>query len=49
MSKKQGHSYFYYIFRPNMGTWTLILVHLFILLTLVILFGALIEHIDSYL
>jgi hypothetical protein len=49
MNKKQDHSGLYYIFRPNMGTWVLILVHLFILFALVVLFGTLIGHIDSYL
>jgi len=48
MNKKQDHPGFYDIFRPNMGTWILILVHLFILFALVVLFGSLIEHIDGY-
>jgi hypothetical protein len=49
MSKKQDHSGFYYIFRPYMGTWMLILVHLFILFALVMLFSAIIERMGDYL
>jgi len=49
MNKKHEHSEFYYIFRPFMGTWMLILVHLFILFALVVLFAAVIEKMSSYL
>jgi hypothetical protein len=49
MNKKQDHSEFYYIFRPFMGTWVLILVHLFILFALVVLFASIIEKMSNYL
>ncbi len=49
MNKKQGHSDLYHLFRPYMGTWMLILVHLFILFALVVLFASIIEKMSSYL
>ena len=49
MNKKQDHSGFHYTFRPYMGTWMLILVHLFILFALVVLFASIIERMNNYL
>ncbi|HTI61836.1 MAG TPA: hypothetical protein VHA56_14360 [Mucilaginibacter sp.] len=48
MNKRQQHTGLYYFFGLNKGTWVLILVHLFILLSLVVLFSAIIEKMQNY-
>jgi hypothetical protein len=48
MNKKQDHSGFYYIFRPNAGIWVLILVHLLILFAMIELFAVIIEKMSNY-
>jgi len=45
---KREHSGLYYLFGVNRGTWVLILVHLFILFSLVVLFSAMIEKMQNF-
>jgi len=45
---KKEHTLFYYLVRCNLGTWILILVHLFILIVLISTFSFLIGKIQGY-
>ncbi|MDO3625291.1 hypothetical protein [Mucilaginibacter sp. BT774] len=45
---KKENTIFYYLIKNNMGTWILILVHLFILIVLISTFSFLIEKIQGY-
>jgi len=45
---KKEYTIFYHLVRCNIGTWILILVHLFILVVLISTFSFLIEKIQGY-
>jgi hypothetical protein len=48
LKMKKEDTIFYYLVKNNMGTWILILVHLFILVVLISTFSFLIEKIQGY-
>ena len=48
LKMKKEDTIFYYLIKNNMGTWILILVHLFILVVLISTFSFLIEKIQGY-
>jgi hypothetical protein len=48
MNKRKEYTSFHYLFGSNRGTWTLILVHVMILVSLITIFSSIIERMQNY-
>jgi hypothetical protein len=48
MNRKKEHTAFHYFIGSNGGTWMLILVHVTILISLIVLFSAIIGRMQNY-
>jgi hypothetical protein len=48
MNKRKEYTAFYYFIQCNKGTWILILVHLFILASLITIFSTIIARMQDF-